>query len=176
MRHALAAAAILLSGLSPLFLAQNQGSLGDDVLVFERPGNRWYEGALTRISISADGNSAIFFDGLGSTELYSLATGHAEPETLSGGLDGLDAAGFCGLNGFLRVGNRGTESGIFLPGEKGCGTFDFAQRCHPSLFARWSRNCVLQVHLTRSLRVRRHAGELSGVSCERQSESDGVFS
>jgi hypothetical protein len=42
------AAAILLSGLFPVFLTQNQGSLGGDVLVFERPGDRWYEGALTR--------------------------------------------------------------------------------------------------------------------------------
>jgi hypothetical protein len=47
-----------------------------------------------------------------------LATGRAEPETLSSGLDKLDAAGFCGLSGFLRLGNRGTESGIFLPGKK----------------------------------------------------------
>ena len=119
--HRTSAAAIFLSGLFSAFLAQNQGSLGGDVLVFERTGNRWYEGALTRVSISADGNSAIFFDGLGSTELYSLATGHAEPETLSGGLDRLDAAGFCGLNGLLRLGNRGTESGIFLPGKKATG-------------------------------------------------------
>jgi Tol biopolymer transport system component len=117
MRRILAAA-IFLSGLLPLLATQNQGFRDGDMLVFERPGNRWYEGALTRVSISADGSSAIFFDGFGSTELYSLATGSTDPETLRGGLDGLDAAGFCGLNGFLRRGNRGTESGIFLPGKK----------------------------------------------------------
>jgi len=118
MRQTLAVAAIFLSGLFPVFLVQNQGSLGGDVLVFERPGNRWYEGALTRVSISADGSSAIFFDGLGSTELYSLASGKADPERLRGGLDKLDAADFCGADDLLRLGNRGSESGIFLPGHK----------------------------------------------------------
>ena len=98
--HRTLAATILLLSLFPVSPTHNQGSLGGDVLVFERPGNQWYEGALTRVSISADGSSSIFFDGLGSTELYSLATGRADPETLRGGLDRLDAAGFCGLNGF----------------------------------------------------------------------------
>lgn len=64
MHRTLAAAAFLLLSLFPVFLKQNQGSV-DGVLVFERPGNRWYEGALTHVNISTDGMSAIFFDGLG---------------------------------------------------------------------------------------------------------------
>ncbi len=118
MHRALARATILVLSLFPVSLIQNQGPSAGDVLVFELPGNRWYEGAFKRVSISVDGNSAIFFDGLGSTELYSLATGRADPETLRDGLDRLDAAVFCGPNGYLRLGKRGTESGIFLPGHK----------------------------------------------------------
>jgi Tol biopolymer transport system component len=114
MHRTLTVTTLLLVSAFPVSLTQN----GGDVLVFERPGKQWYEGALTHVSISADGKSAIFFDGLGSTELYSLATGRADPETLRGGLDKLGAADFCGPNGFLRLGNQGIESGIFLPGHK----------------------------------------------------------
>jgi len=118
MHRALAGATILVLSLFPVSLIQNQGPSAGDVLVFELPGNRWYEGAFKRVSVSVDGNSAIFFDGLGSTELYSLATGRGDLETLRGGLDRLDVADFCGPHGFLRRGKRGTESGIFLPGHK----------------------------------------------------------
>ena len=104
MDRTLPVTTILLLSVFPVFFRQN----GGDVLVFERPGNQWYESVLTHVSVSADGKSTIFFDGLGSTELYSLATGQADPETLRGGLDKLDAANFCGRDGFLRIGNRGT--------------------------------------------------------------------
>ncbi|HTT21303.1 MAG TPA: hypothetical protein VMG82_20400 [Candidatus Sulfotelmatobacter sp.] len=114
MHRTLAATTILLVSVFTAFLTQN----GGDVLVFERPGNQWFEGVLTNVSISTDGKSAIFFDGLGSTELYSLATSQADPERLRGGLDKLDAADFCGSDGFLRLGDRGNEAGLFLPGNK----------------------------------------------------------
>jgi hypothetical protein len=71
-----------------------------------------------RETISLDGNRAVFFSGLGRTQLYSLATGRADPETLRDGLDHLDAAGFCGPGGFIRLGTRGTESGIFFEGRE----------------------------------------------------------
>jgi dipeptidyl aminopeptidase/acylaminoacyl peptidase len=118
MTRTLAATAVLSLAVLPFAFTQNRAASATEVLVFEQPGNQWYEGPLTRVTISPDGNWAIFFNSLGNTQLYSLATGHAAPEILRGGLDHLDAAGFCGPGGFLRLGTRGTESGIFLPGRE----------------------------------------------------------
>jgi hypothetical protein len=118
MRGMIAAATVFsLAVIMSLAVAQNPTS--GDVLVFERPGNQWYEGAFQRVTISPEGNRALFFNGLGDTHLYSLATGSEDPETLRGGMDRLDAAGFCGPGGLLRLGARGTEFGIFLPGPSG---------------------------------------------------------
>lgn len=99
---------------SPLAFAQNPASR--DILVLDRPGNQWYELPFTHVSISADANWALFFGGLGNTQLVSLPSGRPDPDILRGGLDHLAAAGFCGPNGFIRLGSRGTEAGIFFPG------------------------------------------------------------
>ena len=109
-------AAVLSLALVSFCLTQNRATTAADVLVLDQPGNQWYEGPLTRVTISLDGKWALFFSGLGRMHLHSLATGRADPETLRGGLDRLDAAGFCGPGGFIRLGMRGTESGIFFPG------------------------------------------------------------
>jgi len=98
----------------PLVLAQSPAPT--DVLVFEQASNRWFEGPSTYVAISPDANWAVFISGLGNTQLYSLATGRPDPEKLRGGLDRVEAAGFCGPGGFLRLGARGSESGIFFPG------------------------------------------------------------
>jgi Tol biopolymer transport system component len=116
MKRTLGAGAVLSLALLSFSLTQNRATTPADVLVLEQPGNQWYEGPLTRVTISLDGNWAVFFSGLGRTQLYSLTTGRADPETLQDGLDRLDAAGFCGPGGFIRLGTRGTESGIFFPG------------------------------------------------------------
>jgi Tol biopolymer transport system component len=118
MKCSLAAGAVLSLAFLPFALTQNSATPTADVLVLEQPGNQWYEGPLTHVTISLDGNRAVFFSGLGRIQLYSLATGRADPETLRDGLDHLDAAGFCGPGGFIRVGTRGTESGIFFQGRE----------------------------------------------------------
>ena len=108
------AAAFFFFASSPLAFAQNASSR--DALLLELPGNSWFEFPGTIVSISPNASSAIFFGGLGHTQLVSLGTGRSDPDTLRDGLDRLSAAAFCGPNGFLRVGSRGTESGIFWPG------------------------------------------------------------
>lgn len=95
-------------------VAQNPASR--DTLVYERSGNTWFEFPGAHFSISTDGASAIFFGGLGHTQLISLPSGRADSDALRGGLDHLLAAGYCGPSGFIRLGSRGTESGIFWPG------------------------------------------------------------
>ena len=107
-------ACLLGLAILPLVFAQNPPA--SEIFVFEKSNNEWFEGPLTHVSVSPDGNWALFFGGLGNTQLYSLATRRADPVTLRGGLDRLEAAGFCGPGGFLRLGARGTEFGIFLPG------------------------------------------------------------
>lgn len=96
----------------PLVLAQSRASA--DVLVFERPSNNWYEGPLTDVFISGDGASAIFNRFGRELTLYLLATGREDRATLQADLDRILAAGFCGPDSIARLGQRGTESGIFL--------------------------------------------------------------
>jgi hypothetical protein len=116
MRQTLAAVAALAFVVLAFVLPWRYSAAQMDVLVFERPSNEWFEGPLTQVSISPNGKWALF-SGFGAPHLYSLDTGHHEPELLRGGLDRLDAADFCGPDGFLRVGARGMESGIFMPGK-----------------------------------------------------------
>lgn len=133
MKRSLAAGAVLSLAFLPFALTQNSATPTADVLVLEQPGNQWYEGPLTHVTISLDGNRAVFFSGLGHTQLYSLATGRADPETLRDGLDHLDAAGFCGPGGFIRLGTRGTESGIFFQGREAAELSSFGR--HTRLLA-----------------------------------------
>jgi hypothetical protein len=87
MKRTLAVGAALSLATLPFALKQNCTTPSMDLLVFEQPGNEWYEGPLTRVTISLDGNWALFFSGFGRTQLYSLATGHVDSETLRDGLD-----------------------------------------------------------------------------------------
>jgi WD40-like Beta Propeller Repeat len=115
MRRPFAAAAAMLLALLGFAMAQNRTA--PDVLVFERSGNRWFEGPQTRVGISNDGNWAL----VGGTQLYSLATGREQSATLKAGFDHFDYATFCGPDGaaaLARHGRRGTEDGWFLPGRE----------------------------------------------------------
>jgi len=96
----------------PLALAQSRASA--DVLVFERPTSNWFEGSLTLVSVSADGASALFNLFGREVSLYSLATGREDRSALQAGLDHIQAAVFCGPDSIARLGQRGTENGIFL--------------------------------------------------------------
>jgi Tol biopolymer transport system component len=113
------AAAALAALLVPVRAGFAQNPASGDTLVYELAGNRWFEFPGTIVSLSSDASSAIFFGGLGHTQLIALPSGRPDPETLRGGLDRLLAAGYCGPQGFLRLGSRGTESGIFWPGRDG---------------------------------------------------------
>jgi Tol biopolymer transport system component len=48
--------------------------------------------------------------------LYSLETREQNPDLLLGGLTSVSRARFCGPNALVRLGVRGSERGIFLPG------------------------------------------------------------
>jgi hypothetical protein len=102
--------------LSPALLgpASAQNRTIPDVLVFEQPGNQWFEALYTSGSVSNDGNS-VLFSGLHGVQLYSLATGR-EDANFAGGLDQIYSAIFCGPGALARRGRRGSENGWFLPG------------------------------------------------------------
>jgi WD40 repeat protein len=112
--NVLALAGVLLATTLSLPFVLAQSRAPADVLVFERPLNNWFEGPLTHVAISPDGASAIFYQFGREVNLYSLATGREDPATLQADLDHVLAAGFCGPDSILRLGQRGTESGIFL--------------------------------------------------------------
>ncbi len=88
-----------------------------ETLVFEQSRSDWFQGYFTPVSISGDAAWALFGRGSGGMHLFSLATGHEENATLTGGLDGLDDAVFCGPGapGLARLGRRGTEQVQDLP-------------------------------------------------------------
>lgn len=85
-------------------------------LVIEQPSNLWFEGPFIRASVSADEKWALFnlYD---NVHLFSLPSGHAEPDNLRGGMDGVAAAMFCGSD-LIRLAKRGKEMGLFFPGPK----------------------------------------------------------
>jgi len=92
-----------------------------ETLVLELPSEQWFEGPLTRVRISPDGRWALF-NRVGSEhgiQLYSLRTGQEEHDTLMADLNRVDGAGFCGLHGIARGGERTVEDGWFLPDETG---------------------------------------------------------
>ena len=107
---ALSAFALLL-----LELAAGQTRAPGDVLVFDRPSNQWFEGPSTRVALSPDAQWALF-TGFGSeVRLYSLKTGHEDPQTLAAGLDRVQTAEFCGQRGLVRYGERGSDKRWFPP-------------------------------------------------------------
>jgi Tol biopolymer transport system component len=119
MRMLFAAATVLAIGVLPNDSAPDRLGPTADVLVFEQPNNQWFEGPQVKVSVSSDERWALFFGWLGNLHLYSLATGRADPETLRSGLDRVTGAAFCGDGGMIRLGVRGKESGLFLPGRQG---------------------------------------------------------
>jgi Tol biopolymer transport system component len=118
MRLLFAAATVLSIAVLSSDSTSDRSATAADSLVFEQPSNLWWEGPLVRASVSADEKWALFFAGLGYVHLFSLADGRADPGTLRGGLDRVDAAAFCGA-GLVRLGERGQESGLFFTSPRG---------------------------------------------------------
>jgi Tol biopolymer transport system component len=87
-----------------------------DSLVLELPSNQWWEGPVTYVRVSPDGNWALV-NRAGSqlgVRLYSLKTGREEHSTLMADFNRVDNAAFCGAHGIARAGERTVEHGWFL--------------------------------------------------------------
>jgi Tol biopolymer transport system component len=102
-------------------------------VVYERPSKQWFEGPLTRVRVSPDGNSVLF--GLDSA-LVSLITGQEDDQPLYVGLDSSEVAQFCGAKGLALYGGRGTDRGWFFPSPEGLKLSTLPQdavfQCSPS--------------------------------------------
>jgi dipeptidyl aminopeptidase/acylaminoacyl peptidase len=120
-------AGVLLLGLAalPRLLAQahaqNQAQAPSpaDKLVFEIPGDQWFEGALQRVTISPDGTYALIQRGAGApghrdVRLVSLKTGKDDHFTLIYDLNRIDNAVFYGRSNLARLGERASEHGWFI--------------------------------------------------------------
>ena len=98
-------------------LAQNRAKTGD-AMVYEQESNQWFEGPSTRVTISADGEWALFTLYGRVVRLVSLNTGHEDRQRLTADLDSPPgAAVFCGNGKLARLGSRGTEHGWLLSGD-----------------------------------------------------------
>src|SRR5262249_36734052 len=82
------------------------------------PSNQWFEAAGQAVMISPDGQWALITRGP-AVSLYSLENGQQNNETLLGGLTKVSRAVFCGPHSLVRLGERGSERGIFLPDSDG---------------------------------------------------------
>ncbi len=113
-------AGIVFFGLAALPLLLAQTAPTSDTLVLELPSNQWFEGPLESVTVSPDGNWALIHHhgapDHSIVQLYSLKTGREDPATLIADLNHVDNAEFFGAGGIARLGDRGTESGWFLPG------------------------------------------------------------
>jgi Tol biopolymer transport system component len=108
----------------PFAFAQSQGQTQNpapgDTLVFELPGDQWYEGPLERVTVSPDGASALFYGGAGGpghrdVRLFALKTAKEDHFTLIYDLDRIDNAVFYGRSDLARLGERASEQGWFVP-------------------------------------------------------------
>lgn len=104
----------------PLAFAQAPEQDTPDTFVFELPGNQWYEGPLQRVTVSPDGNWALFHRGAGSpghrdVQLFSMKTGKEDHFTLIYDLSRIDNAVFFGRGDLARHGERASEQGWFVP-------------------------------------------------------------
>jgi Tol biopolymer transport system component len=86
-----------------------------DVLVTEQPSNQWFEAPTTQVAISGDAGWALFTRHSRVSRLVSLKTGRGDPARLNRDMDQVDAAGFCGPAGLVRLGERGSEKRWYLP-------------------------------------------------------------
>jgi Tol biopolymer transport system component len=107
------AAAILV--LLALRFAAAQARDGSDTLVLSVPSNRWFEAPGEQVSISSDAKWALLTHGR-TMSLYSLETREQNLDLLLNGLTSIFRAGFCGPQILVRLGQRGSEHGIFWPG------------------------------------------------------------
>jgi Tol biopolymer transport system component len=114
----------LLPGLAPTFAPASsrvmaQNAPAKDTLVLDLPSNQWFEGPLESVTVSPNGNWALVHrrgtPSHATVQLYSLKTGLEDPATLIADLTRVDNAEFFGASGIARLGERGTETGWFLP-------------------------------------------------------------
>jgi Tol biopolymer transport system component len=102
--------------LLALGIAAGQTPVPGDVLVFDHPGNQWFEGPSTEVTLSPDAQWALFRGFAGRVQLYSIKTRHEDAGSLNEGLNRVQTAGFCGQKGLIRLGERGSEKRWYLPG------------------------------------------------------------
>jgi Tol biopolymer transport system component len=108
------AAAILVLLAMQFAAAQTRDT--PDKMVLNLPNNQWFEGPSTTVAISDDAKYALFTQYGHTTALVSLDNGANNPDLLLDGLTYLERAVFCGPGTFVRLGQRGSERGWFLPG------------------------------------------------------------
>src|SRR6201987_6497373 len=113
-RVALAGAAAIVILLALRFAAA-QARDASDTLVLSVPSNQWFEGPGERVSISSDAKWALLTHGR-TMSLYSLETREQNPDLLLNGLTSIFRAGFCGPQILVRLGQRGSDRGIFGTG------------------------------------------------------------
>ena len=113
-RVALAGAAAILVLLALRFAAA-QAREASDTLVLSVPSNQWFEAPGEQVSISSDAKWALLTHGR-TMSLYSLETREQNPDLLLNGLTSIFRAGFCGPQILVRLGQRGSEQGLFWPG------------------------------------------------------------
>ena len=85
-----------------------------DTLVLDQPNHLWFEGPLTRINLSLDGQWALFTLFGRDPRLFTLTTGREDSDTLNAGMDHVRSAGFCGSKGIVRAGDRGSDTRWYL--------------------------------------------------------------
>jgi Tol biopolymer transport system component len=117
MKYRLAAVACFL--LLALHFAAGQSRDRADELIFERPSNQWFEGPATQVTLSTDGQWALFTEFGRTISLVSLDTKKEAPQRLLGSLESLRRAVFCGPGTLARQGQSGSEKGWWLPRGEG---------------------------------------------------------
>ena len=86
-----------------------------DAMVYEQDSNQWFEGAWTRVVISADADWMLLTAFSGGVRLVSLKTGTEDRRRLRFGLDSpAESAAFCGAGELALRGTRGATRGWFL--------------------------------------------------------------
>ncbi len=117
---ALVIALALLAGgriTSPRLLPPSENAApAAPTVVFETPDNTWFEGEITALQVSPDGDWALFRR-FRAPHLVSLKTGREDSARLNAGFTRVDFAAFCGRDSFARHGQHGNQQGWFIPGE-----------------------------------------------------------
>jgi hypothetical protein len=110
-------AAVVISVLLALPFVGAQQRDSSETMVLSVPNNQWFEGPGIQVDISNDAKWALLTHGP-TMSLFSLETREQNSGFLLGGLTSVDRAVFCGPNALARLGQRASESGIFLPGRE----------------------------------------------------------